>query len=280
VALLVVLSFALGYAAHRSPAGGVVDEARARIIDLSLTQPSPAVLDRAAVEGLIKGLNDPYAAYLPAGNGKAAKDPAERAVGLTNESSKRAAGVSARMLSPSTAYVALHLFTQGSANLVRDKVRSLQNEGAKGIVLDLRANPGGLVNEAVDVAGMIIGNKPVFKYKQRSGHGGVRKGTGGQIHGLQWAILVDGGSASASELVAGAVQDAGGGVVVGEKTKGKGTVQRVVGLSDGAALKITTESYTTPKGRIVAGKGIEPDVVVHDPQQQLERARSIVEAAP
>ncbi len=133
--------------------------------------------------------------------------------------------------------------------------------------MDLRSNPGGLLQLAVDIGSRFIERGNVVIIQER---GGRRN----PLHMLQnkhnhkrypLAVLVNGGSASASEIVAGAIKDAGVGVLVGTTTFGKGRVQTIIPLQDGSAVAITTAKYLTPKGTDIHKKGIEPDVVVEQP---------------
>ncbi len=133
-----------------------------------------------------------------------------------------------------------------------------------GVVLDLRRNPGGLVNQAVDVADEFLSGGVVFSMK---GQGGktleeTRASAGGALVGLPTVVLVDETSASAAELLAGALQDQKRATVVGVPTYGKGSVQSIIELPGGAGLKLTTARYYTPNGRSIQAQGIEPDVVV------------------
>lgn len=263
------------------PELAVVAEARGRLNDLAMERPAPSSITREAVRGMLRALDDPYAEYLPKRAPRPSEDDVERrALGLEVGARTDAAGVQGRLLPSGAGYVVLKLFAPESGGLVRAEVRRLEKEGATGIVLDLRGNPGGLIDEALEVAGLFIGHKTVFRYETAGGGQGERRGIGRPVR-LPVVVVVDAGTASAAELVAGAVQDAGRGLVVGERTKGKGSVQKVVELSDGSAIKFTSAIYRTPKGRKVAGQGIGPDVVVHggpgDPQ--LERADAILRGA-
>jgi carboxyl-terminal processing protease len=134
----------------------------------------------------------------------------------------------------------------------------------KGLVLDLRNNPGGLLNQAVAVSdafissGLVVYTDGRLK-SQRTQFSAHEKGT---FKDFPIVILVNSGSASASEIVAGALQDHKRAIVVGEKTFGKGSVQTIMKLDDGSALRLTTAKYYTPNGRSIQAKGIEPDIVV------------------
>jgi carboxyl-terminal processing protease len=131
-----------------------------------------------------------------------------------------------------------------------------------GVVLDLRGNPGGLLDEAVEVASAFLDGGPVVSYERRGS--GVQTldaiGTGDTVTPV--AVLVDGGTASAAEVVAAALQDRNRAVVVGARTFGKGSVQEPSTLSDGSALELTVGKYRTPAGRMIDGVGVTPDVAV------------------
>jgi carboxyl-terminal processing protease len=133
-----------------------------------------------------------------------------------------------------------------------------------GVVLDLRSNPGGLLDSAIDVADAFLDSGIIV-----SGTGRMRKAqfeqsadAGDVLEGVPTVVLVNSQSASASEIVAGALQDHARARIVGEKTYGKGSVQTVMPLGEGSAIKLTTSRYLTPSGRSINGSGIEPDVVV------------------
>ena len=130
----------------------------------------------------------------------------------------------------------------------------------KRLVLDLRNNPGGIVEESVKVAGRLVPKGPVVSMVTRSGKKETRN-SNLETPPIPLAVLVNGGSASASEIVAGAVQDTHAGTLVGTKTFGKGSVQTIFRLSDGA-IKLTIAKYFTPAERSINGVGIEPDIVV------------------
>ncbi|MBD5635511.1 MAG: S41 family peptidase [Candidatus Eremiobacteraeota bacterium] len=137
--------------------------------------------------------------------------------------------------------------------------------GARAIVLDLRGNGGGYGDEATAVASAFVKAGPIFTTRERAGAPIVATATGRQVWSGPLAVLVDGDTASAAEIVAGAVQDDGIGTIVGRRTFGKGLVQSIFPLPDGSALKITTARYTTPKGRDIDRVGIVPDIDVVEP---------------
>ena len=173
-------------------------------------------------------------------------------------------------------YVKLLQFPDRSGEELRAAVDELVAQGATGIVLDLRGNTGGLLNEAVAVASVFIEDGPVVSVQERESDVEVREATGDALEDLPLVVLVDGGSASASEIVAGAVADLDRGQVVGQPTFGKGTVQTVEALPAGGGVKFTTAQYLTPSGESIEEVGVIPDRIVEDPQQQLAAARDVL----
>ena len=170
-------------------------------------------------------------------------------------------------------YVRVTQFTQPTAASLREAVEELAAEGMDALVLDLRGNPGGLLSAAKGVAELFLKKGSVVVSTE--GRPGVHdkteiRGDGG-FHYLDFpmAVLVNSGSASASEIVAGALQDHKRAVLVGDTTFGKGSVQSLVPLSDGgAAIRLTIAHYYTPNGRLIRDKGIEPDIPVYlSPQE-------------
>lgn len=192
--------------------------------------------------------------------------------------------VSARLTDSGHAYVRILSFVKGTAPEVRDSIERLMARGAKGVVLDLRDNPGGLLIEAVDTAAVFMeegsdvliyrdheGNEDTFEAECRDGEECAT------YRDLPLVVLVNGGSASASEILAGALQDNDRADIVGTRTFGKGKVQDVVRLIDGSSMKLTTAAYLTPDGRDIDGRGIAPDETVENPREQLERAEELLE---
>ena len=169
------------------------------------------------------------------------------------------------------AWVTLAGFTSGSGEDVKAAVRKELKAGAKGVVLDLRHNGGGLSNEAVDVSSVFIPDGRVVSTKGRSRPERVYNATGGAIpRDIPVAVLVDEGSASASEIVTGALQDRKRATVVGKRTFGKGVFQEIERLANGGALDITVGEYFTPSGKnlggggVRKGAGITPDIEISD----------------
>jgi carboxyl-terminal processing protease len=158
--------------------------------------------------------------------------------------------------------VAITAFTRGVG---RDVARAMAAEGpgrTGGVVLDLRDNPGGLLDEAVAVASVFLDGGPVVSYERRGAKPRTLDAFEGGDTATPLVVLVNPSTASAAEVVAGALQDRNRAVVVGTRTYGKGSVQEPSTLSDGSALELTVGRYLTPSGRALDGVGIEPDVVV------------------
>jgi len=131
----------------------------------------------------------------------------------------------------------------------------------KGLVLDLRGNPGGLFDEAVSMCDLFLTNGPIVSAIGRGGRVLDQQSAkeGGTQPNYPLAVLIDRGSASAAEVVAGALHDRGRARLFGERSYGKGSVQSIMPLSDGSGLKLTVARYSTPSGRVIDGQGIEPD---------------------
>ena len=145
----------------------------------------------------------------------------------------------------------------------------LEKEGMQALLLDLRHNPGGILGECVKVAQYIVPKGTVVSIKDRSGNTFVEESNLEKVK-YPLAVLVDHGSASAAEIVAGAVQDTGAGKLFGVQTFGKGSVQSVYKLSENTGLKLTTAKYYTPSGRSIHGTGIKPDVEVEIDLQSMK----------
>jgi carboxyl-terminal processing protease len=166
-------------------------------------------------------------------------------------------------------YVRITTFSEQAESGVKRALRDLSREipgGPKGIVLDLRRNPGGLLDQAIAVADVFLeGGEIVSTRGRRPGDTLREMGTpGDSLNGKPIVILIDGGSASASEIVAGALQDRNRALLLGARSFGKGSVQTVIPLQNGAqgALRLTTARYFTPSGRSIQAQGIEPDILM------------------
>ncbi|MFL6136725.1 MAG: S41 family peptidase [Frankiaceae bacterium] len=170
--------------------------------------------------------------------------------------------VSVDWLAPQVARVTITAFTRGVGRQVRDAVARLRAQHAGGIVLDLRGDPGGLLDEAVEAASAFLDGGAVVSYERRGQPLQALDAERGGDTATPVAVLVDGGTASAAEVLAGALQDRGRAVIVGTRTFGKGTVQQPVHLSGGSVAEMTVAHYRTPSGRSLDGVGLSPDIEV------------------
>jgi carboxyl-terminal processing protease len=158
-------------------------------------------------------------------------------------------------------YARLATFSEGSSLALRRAVRKLQRQGAQGLVLDLRGNGGGLLEEAVLNAGIFLPkDETVVSTDSRTQGHAVYKTKGGNLPSLPIVVLIDRNTASAAEILTAALADDAGAKTVGTRSYGKGVFQQEVDLSNGGALKLTVGEYFTPDGTNLAGKGIHPDV--------------------
>lgn len=188
----------------------------------------------------------------------------------------RIPNIETEIVDGSVGYIRLNQFTEKAADEVADAVRDLERKGAKALVLDLRDNPGGLLEASVDVASLFIDKGAVVRIDSRSDGGSERTTTRRRITTEPLVVLINENSASASEIVAGALQDHRRAKLVGMKTYGKGSVQDVEALSNGGAVKLTVAHYLTPKGRVIEHKGLKPDVKVKmDPMKQSDRETDV-----
>ena len=166
------------------------------------------------------------------------------------------------MLENNIGYIQIEEFDSVTRNQFKEAVASLQSQGMERVILDLRSNPGGDTDVATSVAGYFVPEGIVFYMLDRNGSRTEYTCSGEDQLGLPLVVLVDGNSASSSEIVAGAIQDAGTGTLVGTQTYGKGVVQSLFPLTDGSAMKITVADYYTRNGNNINKIGITPDVEV------------------
>jgi carboxyl-terminal processing protease len=186
--------------------------------------------------------------------------------------------VESRMIGSDIAYVNLTQFDGTSTEQLAQEIESLLTRNPKSLILDLRGNPGGFLDEAISVADLFLDEGVVMTERERDGTEDVYRSEDGDLaEEIPLVILVDGGSASASEIVAGAVQDRERGTLIGTLTFGKGSVQRIHTLSDSSELRVTIARWFTPNDRAIHGEGLEPDIVVEPGEDaaidpQLDRA--------
>lgn len=189
--------------------------------------------------------------------------------------------VESRLLKNNIGYIVLSQFTEKTPGELNESLAKLRSEGVQGVILDVRNNPGGELMSAVKVSSNFIPAGPVVFIDFKGGRQEEHRAEGNNIN-LPLAVLINENSASASEILAGAVKDTGSGILVGQKTFGKGVVQMVFELDNGAGLKLTTARYLTPLRHDINKKGIIPDVIVNqgpgDQDAQLQRAVEIITA--
>lgn len=181
----------------------------------------------------------------------------------------RVASVHHKLLNDSYGYIRVNQFSETTARELSRSVDEMQDENdgmLDGLVLDLRNNPGGVLDAAVDVSDLFLDSGVIVSAEGRTADSRFRRSAhrGDVLDGAELIVLVNSGSASASEIVAGALQDHGRAIVVGTPTFGKGLVQTVMPLSKGRAIKLTTSRYYTPSGDSIHDTGITPDVFVED----------------
>jgi len=168
-------------------------------------------------------------------------------------------------------YIRLKQFNANAAKEMRQAAKSLEEQGAEGYVLDLRGNPGGLLEASIDIARQWLNEGIIVSTRTREGIRDVRRATGSAITDKPLVVLIDQGSASASEILSGSLQDNARAQLVGQKTFGKGLVQAVRGLSDSSGLTVTIAKYLTPNGTDIHQNGIEPDVVSMMTDEQIKK---------
>jgi carboxyl-terminal processing protease len=167
-------------------------------------------------------------------------------------------------------YIRLKQFNANAAKEMRAAIRSLEEQGVDGYVLDLRSNPGGLLEASVDIARQWLDEGTIVSTKTREGIQDVRRATGNALTQRPVVVLVNEGSASASEILSGALQDNHRAQLVGQKTFGKGLVQSVRGLADGSGMTVTIAKYLTPSGIDIHKNGIKPDVKVEMSEEEIQ----------
>lgn len=175
------------------------------------------------------------------------------------------------LLDNDIAYIRLTEFGQTATEKLETALGEAIAQDAKGLIFDLRGNPGGYLSVAVEVASQFVGEGPIlierFKDGREQPYNAI---SGGLALDIPMVVLVDGGSASASEIVAGAIQDTERAILIGTKTLGKGSVQLVHTLSDDSQLRVTVARWFTPNGRAIHGEGLEPDIEIEITDQDLE----------
>lgn len=179
--------------------------------------------------------------------------------------------IETRMLENEVAYVKLFEFNSQATARLKDALKELMAANPRGLVFDLRNNPGGFLVEAVNVASQFIPEGTILVERFSDGREKVYEAEeGGLALEVPLVVLVNAGSASASEIVAGAIQDTGRGTLIGEMTFGKGSVQLLHNLRGGSELRVTVARWFTPDDRLIHGEGLEPDVVVEMTPEDLD----------
>jgi len=179
----------------------------------------------------------------------------------------------------SVGYVRLFTFNDRATELLEEEIRALIEQGVTGLILDLRGNPGGLLDQAVSVSDLFLDEGVIVTQQDRGGHRSTYRSQTGQIaEDIPLVVLIDGGSASASEVVAGALQDRGRAALIGQPSFGKGSVQHVHDLPDGSQVHVTVALWFTPNETPIQDQGLVPDIVVDDSAADTEHD-PFVEAA-
>ena len=169
--------------------------------------------------------------------------------------------VAYEMLDDSVGLITISEFDKVTAQQFKEAYAQLETLGMKGLVIDIRSNPGGLLNVVVDMLDEILPDGLIVYTEDKYGNRQEYNGSNPDVIDVPLAVLVNGESASASEIFAGAVQDYGAGTIIGTQTFGKGIVQTIRRMSDGSAIKYTMAKYFTPKGQDIHGHGVTPDIV-------------------
>ncbi|MCX8164551.1 MAG: S41 family peptidase [Aquificaceae bacterium] len=176
-------------------------------------------------------------------------------------------------------YIRLSQFTDGAGRDLDRALKSLATQNVRGIILDLRNDPGGLLTEAINVSELFLKEGKLIVYT-RTKKGEINRYFSRKKptlpENIPLVVLINKGSASASEIVAGALQDHKRAIIVGEKSFGKASVQNIIPLEDGSAIKITVAHYYTPLGRLIDKKGIQPDVEVKMKEEEEEKLQEFI----
>lgn len=184
--------------------------------------------------------------------------------------------VESKVIDDNIGYLRITSFDENTYKEFKEHISKLQEENIKGLVIDLRDNPGGLLDVCVDIADDLIGKGTIVYTKDNSGNKEYYKSDEKEID-LPMAVLINGGSASASEILTAALVDNNKAIAIGETSFGKGLVQSVKQLKDGTGYKLTTAQYYTPNGDYINKKGIEPKIKEKDEEKQLQSAVDYLE---
>ena len=181
--------------------------------------------------------------------------------------------VEATQIAPNILYIQISAFSSSASYEVAQALFKYKHD--KGIILDLRDNPGGQIKEAVNIASLFLGDGVIVSYSRRGGEDKILSSKNKNPDTAPMTVLINRSTASAAEVVAGALQDRNRAVVLGEKSYGKGTVQEVVELFDGSIIEITVGKYRTPSGRIIDQAGIQPDLALAE-KEELSKAIAVL----
>jgi carboxyl-terminal processing protease len=181
--------------------------------------------------------------------------------------------VEATQIAPNILYIQISAFSSSASYEVAQALFKYKHD--KGIILDLRDNPGGQIKEAVNIASLFLGDGVIVSYSRRGGEDKILSSKSKNPDTAPMTVLINRSTASAAEVVAGALQDRNRAVVLGEKSYGKGTVQEVVELFDGSIIEITVGKYRTPSGRIIDQAGIQPDLALTE-KEELSKAIAVL----
>lgn len=174
--------------------------------------------------------------------------------------------VYSEMLNDKIGKIQITSFSEHTYDELKTQIADLKKQGVTGIILDLRQNPGGLLDQAIDISSLFVPNgKVIYQMEKNDGKKSKQLSNQKESFDIPLVAVVDGGSASASEILAGALQESAGVPLVGEKTYGKGVAQTAASFTDGSSLKLTTAKWLTPSGKWINEKGITPDYVVKMP---------------
>ncbi len=179
--------------------------------------------------------------------------------------------VSSEVKDNNIGYLRITSFDENTYKEFKENLNDLQSKNIEGLVIDLRDNPGGLLDVCVDIADDLIGKGTIVYTKDNSGNKEYYKSDANEVD-MPMAVLINGGSASASEILTAALVDNGKAIAIGETSFGKGLVQSVKGLKDGTGYKLTTAQYFTPNDDYINGKGIKPKIEEKDENEQLKSA--------
>lgn len=174
--------------------------------------------------------------------------------------------VRSEVLDNNIGYIRISMFDEKTAGDFKNHLNELKGKNIEGLILDLRNNPGGLLQQCIEIADQLLGEQVIVYTEDRHGNRAEERSKGSHID-LPLAVLVNNGSASASEILAGAVKDVDRGTIIGNTTFGKGLVQQVKPLNDGSGFKYTVSEYFTPNGINIHGTGIDPDIEVDLPEE-------------